>query len=804
MSLDETRAYDMTELSKAPLGRVPPPEGPETKVIARTLLVSPTNGPLAGETLHYALDLVNFDYRTWHEYEWGNWVAVDALLYAAFRGVANVSIWVPLHGYVVGNIVVSTETGLAYECLVAHTSNATSIMPDIASGKWLETIIGDSYTKDQADARFVDVAGDTMIGALTLFGDPTSPQHAADKQYVDLLDANQKTYIDAANAAQDSALTTQLGLYMPKTGGTFTGAISWATAPTTGNHLTNKTYVDLKDSTQKTYIDTQDAGRVLKTGDVMTGPLTLPGDPSANLHAAPKQYVDAMAGEANNRMRWRGAWAAGTYVANDVVTDTGYLFVAKQTTTQKPYTGKPPAPTQWDILAGGGGGSSVVVSATAPVGPVQGDMWFSTVEPVGLFVWYDDGSGAQWVQTNGGAGTACLPLTGGTLSGALTVSSVNPANPELRFLEPDQTDPAGRFMFQGSGGNFIFWRFAGAGWTSAQQVWRYVGITNTLELSVPTVLAAELQGTTAKFGNVYVGANPIGGAAPSHISAASGQTLGLRGGIDTNNMVQFVDSANVQVARIDTAGTVASVANTIITREKGDARYLNATGGDVTGTLKVTNAAPQLQFDETDQAGAPGLYRFILNGDAFYLNKNTSANNDFATGDYIWSALASGEFRTYPNTQLATVGGNVEIGHATLATMKFMRSSSNNYIDMLASTSFVFRSNGVAWASLTSVAGWTAGSDAKLKENVTPISYGLDAVLAMKPVEFDWLDGGAHDIGFIAQDMADVVPEVIDDVDDDNDEQTTTLHMRKDALTAVLVKAVQELTARVAELEARL
>lgn len=41
-----------------------------------------------------------------------------------------------------------------------------------------------SYSKDQADARFVNVVGDTMTGALTLPGDPTIAKHATTMEWV--------------------------------------------------------------------------------------------------------------------------------------------------------------------------------------------------------------------------------------------------------------------------------------------------------------------------------------------------------------------------------------------------------------------------------------------------------------------------------------------------------------------------------------------------------------------------------------------------------------------------------------------
>jgi hypothetical protein len=56
-----------------------------------------------------------------------------------------------------------------------------------------------------------------------------------------------------------------------------------------------------------------------------------------------------------------------------------------------------------DLLAGGGGGggASVTVSDTAPVGPADGDLWYNTIDPVGMFMWYDDSS--VWIMVAGAA-----------------------------------------------------------------------------------------------------------------------------------------------------------------------------------------------------------------------------------------------------------------------------------------------------------------------------------------------------------------------------------------------------------------
>lgn len=52
-------------------------------------------------------------------------------------------------------------------------------------------------------------------------------------------------------------------------------------------------------------------------------------------------------------------------------------------------------------------------------------------------------------------------------------------------------------------------------------------------------------------------------------------------------------------------------------------------------------------------------------------------------------------------------------------------------------------------------------SDRRLKTDIQPLEYGLAEVRRLVPVRFAWSDGGGERIGFIAQDVAGVVPEAV-------------------------------------------
>ena len=85
-------------------------------------------------------------------------------------------------------------------------------------------------------------------------------------------------------------------------------------------------------------------------------------------------------------------------------------------------------------LGGGGGGASVTVSGTAPSSPSAGDLWFDDTDLV-LYVYYNDGTSNQWVQTNPSG-------AGGSSSGgaSVTVSGTAPTSPTAGDLWFDDDD----------------------------------------------------------------------------------------------------------------------------------------------------------------------------------------------------------------------------------------------------------------------------------------------------------------------------------------------------------------------------
>ena len=87
-------------------------------------------------------------------------------------------------------------------------------------------------------------------------------------------------------------------------------------------------------------------------------------------------------------------------------------------------------------------------------------------------------------------------------------------------------------------------------------------------------------------------------------------------------------------------------------------------------------------------------------------------------------------------------------------------------------------------------------SDISLKENIKPIDSALDKVMKLQGVTFDWKKTDSilelkEDIGFIAQDVQKVVPELI------RENSNGLLSMRHQGVAPILLEAIKELKAEI-------
>ncbi len=98
--------------------------------------------------------------------------------------------------------------------------------------------------------------------------------------------------------------------------------------------------------------------------------------------------------------------------------------------------------------------------------------------------------------------------------------------------------------------------------------------------------------------------------------------------------------------------------------------------------------------------------------------------------------------------------------------------------------------------AITASGNITAFSDECLKTNVKTVENALSKVLSMRGVTYDRIDTGEHQVGVIAQEMQQVIPEVVIPAVEHG-----YLSVAYGNIVAVLIEAIKELSAEVESLK---
>ena len=105
-----------------------------------------------------------------------------------------------------------------------------------------------------------------------------------------------------------------------------------------------------------------------------------------------------------------------------------------------------------------------------------------------------------------------------------------------------------------------------------------------------------------------------------------------------------------------------------------------------------------------------------------------------------------------------------------------------------------FGATGGTGCALTATGALNCSSDASFKKNIDVTTYGLDAILSLSPKAFNWnfeLDGATKTLGFIAQDVQGIVPELV------TTDSNGKLALNQTGLIPLLVNAMKEMNAKI-------
>lgn len=95
-----------------------------------------------------------------------------------------------------------------------------------------------------------------------------------------------------------------------------------------------------------------------------------------------------------------------------------------------------------------------------------------------------------------------------------------------------------------------------------------------------------------------------------------------------------------------------------------------------------------------------------------------------------------------------------------------------------------------------SASAYTTRSDYNLKDDIFDLKYGLNDILQLQPVEYTYKSNGSKQLGFIAQDIGTILPEVVSFED--------SMSVNYQAIIPILTKAIQEQQALIKALEQRI
>ena len=251
--------------------------------------------------------------------------------------------------------------------------------------------------------------------------------------------------------------------------------------------------------------------------------------------------------------------------------------------------------------------------------------------------------------------------------------------------------------------------------------------------------------------------------------------------------------------------------------------------GDNTAQLIIAsggadnNSIIHFTDDQGDQVNAIGslegnILTFASQNELVFKTNTSSILGNADTKMTISTGGAVGIGVTSPNSStLLDVAGRVLIKTSTgvsdlylgnFATANYVRFHTNNsdtYFDMncgnilwrqVSAVRFKHDMTAGTFTASGDVIAYGSPSDKRLKENIKPIESALDKAMKLQGVTFDWKESDSlldikEDIGFIAQDVQKVVPELVrENVDG-------MLSMRHQGIAPILLEAIKELKAEI-------
>ena len=279
------------------------------------------------------------------------------------------------------------------------------------------------------------------------------------------------------------------------------------------------------------------------------------------------------------------------------------------------------------------------------------------------------------------------------------------------------------------------------------------------------------------------------------------------------------------MASVISAGTTSGTALNMTGDTSGQLQFqTNGTTAAVTidtsQNVGIGIASPSAKLHVRASSTGSTAYGIMLDAGAqqhsWYLADNFTSTYSIgsSSGQFTWSTSGGERMRidSSGNVLFARTDSNYlanQVGivfQATSGTATFASSgtAARNIISFVNGIGGTPAEVGKIQTS-ASATSYLTSSDYRLKENVAPMTGALNTVAKLKPVTYNWKVDGSDGQGFIAHELQAVVPDCVSGEKDAVDAEGNPQYQGIDTsfLVATLTAAIQELTARVAALEAK-
>ena len=265
--------------------------------------------------------------------------------------------------------------------------------------------------------------------------------------------------------------------------------------------------------------------------------------------------------------------------------------------------------------------------------------------------------------------------------------------------------------------------------------------------------------------------------------------------IQATGALGAADPLNIDVGSITAIGIDATGQVGIGTTSPVSNLHINST--DTTASLRITNSA-------TGSTETDGFEISVGSGGFTSLSAKENTGIAFLTDGTERGRFSSGGIFHIGRTLSSTVAeddGLVLNPNGLIVTAR-NGTGTNTHINFVNNAAVDATVVGTIKTS-GSTTSYNTSSDYRLKTDAQPMTGATDRLKALNPVNFEWIADGTRVDGFIAHEVADVVPEAIsgdkDAVDEDGNPDYQGIDQSK--LVPLLVATIQELEARITQLE---